>query len=200
MDALHAIETRRSLRRFNNRPVPDDVIQTLVRLACLAPAPHHTRPWRFVLVRPESRERLASAMGDAWRRDLAADGVDRSRIEALVARSRRQLTEAPALLLACLTDEGLRRWPDEHRAAAERAMAAQSLGAALENALLAAHALGLAGYWISAPLFCREAVRRALDLPQAFAPQALVALGYPAPGLKPRPRPEIELSKLLLER
>lgn len=200
MDALRAIESRRSLRRFDGRPVPDAVVQTLVRLACLAPAPHHTRPWRFVLVRRESREGLAHAMGEAWRRDLAADGVDPARVEALLARSRRQLTEAPALLLACLTDEGLRRWPDERRARAEREMGAQSVGAALENALLAAHALGLAAYWISAPLFCQEAVRQALDLPDAFAPQALVALGYPAPGLEPRPRLEVDLSKLLLER
>lgn len=200
MDAISAIETRRSLRRFNDRPVPDETVRRLVALACVAPAPHHTRPWRFVLVRSGSRVTLADAMGEAWRRDLRADGVDEARIEALLRRSRRQLRAAPVLLLACLAGDGLRRWPDARRAAAEWAMAQHSLGAALENALLAAHALGLAAYWISAPLFCPEAVRRALGLPNEFAPQALIAVGYPAPALEASPRPGLDLSTLLVER
>ncbi len=200
MDALTAIETRRSLRHFDGRPVPDDLLRRLVELACLAPAPHHTRPWRFVVVRPESHERLAAAMGAAWRRDLQADGVEEARIGGLLEKSRRQIVEAPALLLACLTDEGLRRWPDERRVRAEWQMGAHSLGAALQNVLLGAHALGLAAYWISAPLFAGEAARQALDLPAGFAPQALVAAGYPAPGLAPRQRPAIDLSKMMVER
>ncbi len=200
MDALTAIETRRSLRHFDGRPVPDELLRRLVELACLAPAPHHTRPWRFVVVRAESRERLTAAMGTAWRRDLEGDAVEDRRIAALLEKSRRQIGSAPALLLACLTDEGLRRWPDERRARAEWQMGAHSLGAALQNILLGAHALGLAAYWISAPLFAGDAARQALDLPAQFAPQALVAIGYRASGLAPRQRPALDMSKMMVER
>ncbi|MDP3769063.1 MAG: nitroreductase family protein [Dehalococcoidia bacterium] len=205
MDAYQAITSRRSLRQFDERAVPRPLIDKLLYSACLAPAPHHTRPWRFVVLEtPESRRRLGHGMGAAWRRDLEGDGVEPARIEALLARSRRQIEEAPALLLGCLVAEGLparpaggREWPDERRRRAEWGMALQSMGCALENIMVAAHAEGLASYWISAPLFCAEAVREALDLPAAYEAQALVAIGYPAPGVSPRPRPEPDLGALV---
>jgi F420 biosynthesis protein FbiB-like protein len=137
-------------------------------------------------------------MGARWRRDLEADGVPEARIAALLARSRAQIRDAPALLLACLVSEGLRAWPNEARQRAEGLMAVQSMGAALQNLMLAAHARGLGSFWISAPLFCPEAARQALDLPQEYAAQALIALGYP--GTPPAPRPEPDLAALVLER
>ena len=199
MDAYQAIAGRRSLRRFDARPVPGELIEKLLYVACVAPAPHHTRPWRFVLLESaESRGRLAEAMGAAWRRDLERDGVAPERIAALLEKSRRQIEGAPALLLGCLVAEGLRDWPDERRRRAEWGMAQQSMGAALENVMVAAHALGLASYWISAPLYCPEAVREALDLPAEYQAQALVALGYPSGDAAPRPRPEPDLATLIL--
>ena len=139
-------------------------------------------------------------MGVAWRRDLERDGVAPEKIAALLEKSRRRIEKAPALLLGCLVAEGLRAWPDERRRRAEWGMAQQSMGAALENVMVAAHALGLASYWLSAPLYCPEAVRDALGLPEAYEAQALIVAGYPAPGAAPRPRPEPDLSALIQER
>jgi coenzyme F420-0:L-glutamate ligase / coenzyme F420-1:gamma-L-glutamate ligase len=191
MDAYDAIATRRSLRRLDTRPVPRELIDKLLGVGVRAPAPHHTKPWRFIVLETkESRARLAEAMGEAWRRDLERDGVALEKIAGLLAKSRRQIEEAPALLLSCLVRDGLRDWPDERRQRAEWGMAQQSMGAALENVMVAAHALGLASYWISAPLFCPDAVREALDLSGEYVSQALVVVGYPAPGIEPRPRAE----------
>lgn len=201
MDALEAIEGRRSLRHFAARAVPRELLERCIRLACAAPAPHHTRPWRLVeVVSPEAKARLAEEMGRAWRHDLQHDGVDAAIIAALLERSERQMMGAPALVLLCLAAEGLRRWPDQRRREAEWQMAVQSGGAALQNLMLAAHALGLASFWISAPLFCAEAVLEALRLPEELSPQALVALGYPAPGAAPGERPPADLSLHRLER
>jgi coenzyme F420-0:L-glutamate ligase / coenzyme F420-1:gamma-L-glutamate ligase len=201
MDALEAIRTRRSLRQLSERPVPRELIDRALELTCLAPAPHHTRPWRYVVVSPgESRERLASLMGDAWRADLERDGHPQDLIAKLLAESRRRITTAPALVLSCLTHEGLRDWPDERRARNEWAMAQQSAGAGMQNLMLAAHALGLASYWISAPLFAPEAVREALSLPEDFVAQAFVVLGYPAHGIAAKARPDPDLSRLIIER
>lgn len=198
MDAYDAIVSRRSLRQLDARPVSRELIDRLLYVACLAPAPHHTRPWRFVVLETaESREHLAKAMGAAWRQDLERDGVGEEKIAALLAKSRRQVESAPALLLCCLVAEGLRAWPDERRWRAEWGMAQQSMGGALENIMVAAHALGLASYWISAPLFCQGAVRDALGLPQAYKAQALIALGYPAPGVAAKPRPEPDVAALV---
>jgi coenzyme F420-0:L-glutamate ligase/coenzyme F420-1:gamma-L-glutamate ligase len=201
MEAYEAIVSRRSLRQLDTRPVPRELVDKLLYAACVAPAPHHTRPWRFVVLESsESRQRLAEGMAAAWRRDLERDGAPEERIAALLAKSRRQIEEAPALLLGCLVAEGLRQWPDERRRGAEWGMAQQSMGGALENIMVAAQALGLASYWLSAPLFCADAVRDALGLPQAHEAQALIVLGYPAPGVSPRPRPEPDLSALVERR
>ena len=69
-------------------------------------------------------------------------------------------------------------------------MAVQSMGCGIEAIMVAAHAEGLASYWISAPLYCAPAVRNALELPDGYEAQALIALGYAPEGASPRPRQE----------
>jgi coenzyme F420-0:L-glutamate ligase/coenzyme F420-1:gamma-L-glutamate ligase len=177
--------------------VPRDVLDALVEAACIAPAPHHSRPWRFVVVDTESaRASLAAAMGARWRADLDADDVPPRRIDELVEASRVKLTGAPALVLGCLTWDGLDRYPDEARRRAEWGMALLSLGAATENLMLAAADVGLASCWVAAPIFCPEAARDALDLPTAWLPHALVMVGHPDPAYEGRVRPPVPLDDL----
>ena len=195
-----AIAGRRSVRQFAKRTVEPEAIDAVIAAACLAPAPHHTRPWRFVVLSPDARAALADAMGRAWRRDLRRDGVEEERIEALLERSRGQIMAAPALILVGFLAGAQRAWPDRRRRRSEAMMFAQSTGAALQNLMLAAHGRGLGSYWISAPLFCPQAVRRALDLPPEFEAQALVALGYPRPGSEPLPRPPLAVGDFLIQR
>ena len=194
-----AIAGRRSIRQFADRPVAPETIEAVIAAACLAPAPHHTRPWRFVVLSDDARAALADAMGRAWRRDLRRDGVEGPRIDALLDRSRRQIMAAPALILVGFLAGAQRSWPDRRRRSVAM-MFAQSTGAALQNLMLAAHGRGLGSYWISAPLFCPAAVRRALRLPPEFEAQALVALGYPRPGAEPPPRPPLTAHDFLIRR
>jgi F420 biosynthesis protein FbiB-like protein len=200
MDVVDAIRTRRSLRQLAERAVPRELIDEVLQLALLAPAPHHTRPWRYVIVSRERRAELAMRLGASWRADLERDGHPEALIARLLRKSARQITAAPALILACLTHEGLRNWPDERRARNEFAMAQQSIGAGMQNLMLAAHARGLASFWISAPLFAPEAVREALSLPADYVAQAFVVIGYPAPGVTPKPRSPADASNLIIER
>jgi len=196
-----AILGRRSIRRFDGRPVPAEVVAALIALACTAPAPHHSRPWRFFdLASPQTRDRLTKAMSAAWHQDLENDGVDPETIPNLLEGSRRKLREPPTLLLACIVQEGARQWMDDRRRRAERDMYVQSLGAALQNLMLAAHARGLASYLMAAPLFCVKAVRQAFELPADHEPLFLIALGYPLPGVTLPPRPEIQVEDFLFDR
>ncbi len=170
-------------------------------LACRAPAPHHTQPWRFVHVAsPDGRERLADAMADAWRADLEAEERPVQEIARLLERSRAQVTDAPLLLLSCIVLEGARPWPDATRRQAERDMFVQSLGAALQNLLLAAPEHGLSGYIKGAPLFCAGPIREALRLPVEWEPAFLVLLGYAAEGFAPPQRGEVDVAEFLVER
>jgi F420 biosynthesis protein FbiB-like protein len=191
------LEARRSIRAFADAPVARATLDSLVEAACIAPAPHHSRPWRFVVVdTPAAKEDLAAGMGDAWRADLAGDGVPRARVDELVDASHRKITGAPALVLGCLTWDGLDRYPDETRQRAELGMALLSLGAAMENLMLAAPEHGLASCWVAAPIFCPEAARDALALPAEWLPHAMVVLGHPDPAYVGRVRPPVRLEDL----
>lgn len=184
-----AIRRRRSVRGLDGPPLTADEVESLVSLALTAPAPHHTRPWRFVEIAHGRREKLADAMGAAWRRDLEGDTQPSKTVERALARSRGRITGAPTLLLGCLVADGLNRYDDERRWRAEWGLAQHSFGAALQNLLLAASARGLGAYWISAPLYAPDEVRAALDLDATWEPQAFVALGRPRGDYRPFDRP-----------
>jgi F420 biosynthesis protein FbiB-like protein len=191
------LEARRSIRAFTNAPVDRATLDALIEAACIAPAPHHSRPWRWVVVdTAEAKAALAAGMGDAWRADLTGDGVPPGRIDELVAASHRKITGAPALVLGCLTWDGLDRYPDEDRQRAELGMALLSLGAAVENLMVAAPEHGLASCWVAAPIFCPEAARDALGLPAEWLPHAMVVLGHPDPAYVGRVRPPVPLDDL----
>ena len=195
------ITNRRSIRKFSNEPVDPEVVRELVALACKAPAPHHSRPWRFVQVMsPEGREALADAMSDSWLEDMSKEDRSVLEVEKLISRSRGQVIEAPALLVSCLALDEAKVWPDERRKSAERDMFVQSLGAALQNLLLAAVERGLAGYMKGAPLFCGRAIKKALELPGDWQPAFLVLLGYAEIGFSPPLRDEVDVSKFLVDR
>jgi coenzyme F420-0:L-glutamate ligase/coenzyme F420-1:gamma-L-glutamate ligase len=195
------VSDRRSVRAFASDPVPRAVVEALVEAACLAPAPHHSRPWRWVSVESgDAKRALAHGMGERWRADLRGDAVDDARIDELVQSSHRKIADAPLVLLGCLTEDGLDRYPDESRSRAEHGMALLSLGAATENLMLTATALGYASCWVAAPIFCPEAARDALALPAAWLPHAMVLVGRPDPAYAPRKRPPVPLDALLAQR
>lgn len=191
------VAARRSIRAFTDVAVDPAALRTMIEAACLAPAPHHSRPWRFVVVRRDDAKRaLAQGMGAAWRRDLERDGLDPARIDTLVDASHRKIEAAPVAVIGCLTEDGLDRYPDEDRRRAEHGMALLSLGAAVENLMLTATELGYASCWVAAPIFAREAARDALGLDADWLPHAMVLIGRPAPDYSPRNRPPVPLDDL----
>ncbi|MFM8237621.1 MAG: nitroreductase family protein [Actinomycetota bacterium] len=191
------ITARRSIRSFTAEPVGRALLDTLIEAACLAPAPHHSRPWRFAVVDTDpARQALATGMGDRWRHDLTGDGVPVERIDAIVGASHARIIGAPAVVLGCLTADGLHDYPDEVRQRAEEGMALLSLGAAVENLMLAATAHGLASCWVAAPIFCPIEARDAVALPHDWRPQAMVLLGRPDPQYTGRLRPPVPLGDL----
>lgn len=177
----HIIRGRRSIRRYTDRPVSREVVETLLSLAIWSPSAHNRQPWRFAVTEQgERRERLAQAMGEQLRADLTVDGVSAEAIAADTGRSYARITAAPIVIIAALSLIDMDHYPDPRRSAAEHLMAVQSTAMTVQNILLAAHAEGLGACWMCAPLFCPEVVRDALALPDDWQPQALITLGYPA--------------------
>lgn len=193
-EAGHALlRSRRSVRRFQPRPVPPPVVQRILESATWAPSAHHRQPWRFaVLAGFPARDRLAQALGEAFRRDLSADGLPSEEVDAQVARSRQRIQQAPLAVLLCLDLSAGDVYPDAARQQWEHWMGVQSVALAGGQLLLAAWAEGLGGVWMCAPLFAPQAASKALGLPENWQPQALILLGYPAKIPAPRPRRPLE--------
>ncbi|MCA9958844.1 MAG: nitroreductase family protein [Anaerolineales bacterium] len=180
-DLLSLLADRRSIRRYTPDPIPDEIIEALLTAASWAPSAHNRQPWRFAVIRHmEAKQRLAAAMGQRLRDDLRSDNVPADIIEKDVNRSYQRITNAPLLIILCLTMQDMDSYPDPVRQQHEWTMAVQSTAMAGQNLQLAAHTLGLGACWMCAPLFVPDLVRHTLNLPADWQPQALITIGFPA--------------------
>jgi coenzyme F420-0:L-glutamate ligase / coenzyme F420-1:gamma-L-glutamate ligase len=171
---------RRTVREFSADPVDGEKVRRAVDAAIAAPAPHHTTPWRFVLLESaEIREKLLDAMRDAWIADLRGDGIAE---ESIAKRVRRGdvLRAAPYLAVPCLVMDGSHTYRDDRRNAAEREMFVVATGAGVQNFLVQLAVEGLGSAWVSSTMFCRDVVREVLALPPDWDPMGAVAIGRPA--------------------
>ncbi len=145
------IRSRRSIRAFTGKPVPEPLLQELVELANWAPSAGNLQARDFIVVRDaDTRRALARA----------ADQVE--------------LEQADAVLVVCTNARRIGKYGARGR----ELFAVQDAAAATQNFLLAAYDSGLGTVWMGS--FDEEAVRRILGIPGYARPVALVAVGWPA--------------------
>jgi coenzyme F420-0:L-glutamate ligase/coenzyme F420-1:gamma-L-glutamate ligase len=187
LGAADVLPARRTVRSFTAQPVDPAAVSRAIEAALTAPAPHHSEPWRFVIVSSTpARTALLEAMLGAWIDDLRGDGFSD---EQIARRTRRglPLRDAPLIVVPCLETSAAHAYPDERRRRAERDMFTVSMGAAVQNFLVALAVENLGSAWISSALFCQDVAARALDLPPGWLPIGAVAVGHPAATPPPRP-------------
>jgi nitroreductase len=137
MDALEAIATRRSRSKMRQDVPARELIERVLEAGVQAPNHHETQPWRFFVLTGDAR----SEFGDALARALAmrAGEIEPTKLEALIASERSKPMRSPVIVVvgvASERDDPMTRRED-----------LQAASAALQNMLLAAHAIGLATVW-----------------------------------------------------
>lgn len=169
---------RKSVRQFSREPVSPELIEAAVAEALTAPAPHHTRPVRFIWLHTQAtRTRLLDRMKDKWRSDLSGDGKPTDAIERRVARGQ-ILYDAPEVVIPFLVPDGAHSYPDAARTAAEHTMFTVAVGAAVQALLVALAVRGVASCWIGSTIFAADLVRDELGLRPDWEPLGAIAIGY----------------------
>jgi nitroreductase len=171
MDALTAIKTRASAIRLTAPGPTAEQLDEILRAAVSAPDHGRCAPWRFIIVEGEGRARLGRAMAEGLRH--RAPGAPAETLEREAAKPQR----APTIIVAAAQiTEG--RIPEIEQVLA--------VGAAVQNMLLAAHALGLAAVWKTGEAAYDPLVKAALDLDSEDHIVAFVYIG--AQDKRPPPR------------
>jgi coenzyme F420-0:L-glutamate ligase/coenzyme F420-1:gamma-L-glutamate ligase len=187
LGAADVLAARRTVREFTAAPVSADAVRRAVAAALTAPAPHHSVPWRFAIVESaRARTALLDEMLAAWSEDLRGDGFTAEQIARRVRRGE-VLRRAPLIIVPCLVTDAAHDYPDRRRATAERAMFLVSMGAGVQNLLVALAVEGLGSCWVSSTLFCQDRAAASLGLPAGWLPMGAVGVGHPAAAPPARP-------------
>jgi coenzyme F420-0:L-glutamate ligase/coenzyme F420-1:gamma-L-glutamate ligase len=201
LGARGAVFQRRTVRNFTNDPVPPAVISAAIQAAATAPAPHHTRPWRFRIfttgIDDSERTSLLNSMQQKWESDLAAEGRSNTEIAQRVQRGN-LLRTAPVVVFPFIDmSAGAHTYPDPlSRNDSELNMFHIAGGAAVENLLISIATSGYGSAWISSSIFCPETMRSALGLTDTYWPLGGIAIGVPL--TQPSERTEINIDELLI--
>ncbi|ELY98288.1 cobyrinic acid a,c-diamide reductase [Natrialba chahannaoensis JCM 10990] len=201
-DAVYeTIFARRDIRRFRSEPIPDAVIDRIIKAAHHAPSVGFSQPWDMIVISDEETKAEIAAIAD---RAIAAaraayEEPQRSEFGALKLEG---IRESPVNI--CVTCDPTRGAPHVLGRSSMKRTDVYSACLAVQNLWLAARAEGVGVGWVSV-LYPYE-VQEVLDIPPHVKPVAYLCLGYPADGFPDEPvlqregwRDRIDLDELVHE-
>ncbi len=157
MDVLEGIKTRKSVKKYLDKKVPDDLIGAIIEAGGMAPSSGNKQNWKFIVVKSlAKREQIAKHCNEQY-----------------------WMIDAPVFIAVCSDDQTLARYYGER---AKKMYSIQNCAAAMENMLLASHAFGLGACWVSE--FEDVELANDLGLTAGASVQAIMTLGYPTKEIR----------------
>ena len=178
METLEAIHTRQSIGQVKPDPVPRELIEKILAAAVQAPNHYKVRPWRFVVLTGAARDKLGEAMAHstkASKPDATEDELQKDRAKPL---------RAPVVIAVAVDKPGLTKAKEIENVCAT--------AAAVQNMLLAAHALGLAAMWRTGPSATDPAIKQFFGWEPDQHLIGFIYIGYPQGELTLPTRPSFE--------
>ncbi len=203
MNLFDAIQGRKSIRRFKQTSVRDEDIKKILDAGRLAPSANNTQPWSFIVVKNQT---VLKQMADATRQMIdrmipyAENEKQAQRLLAYKSTYYTFFENAPVLIAVLMvgydagTDRLLARmgYSPEDIKRLRPLPGLQSVSAAVENMLLAIHALGYGSCWMTGPIVAQEAFERILGFSREKSIVALLPIGTPDESPPARPRKPLE--------
>jgi nitroreductase len=176
MDVFDALVGRSSPAQLVD-PGPDDAqIERMLRAAVSAPDHGRMRPWRFIVIRGEARSRFGQLMAESLKRREPTAPEDKLDAE------RKKAWRAPVIVIVAAVLQENPKVP-----AIEQILAA---GAAAQNMMTAAEAMGMGALWRTGPVAYDPDVKMALELSSDDSIVAIIYIG--TVGLHGKPRPPLD--------
>jgi nitroreductase len=189
MNIIEAIGSRRSIRKFLDKTVPEEALNAVLAAAAQAPSGKNRQPWRFIVVKENHRPDMIRIMREAIAR-TKAKGEDVGSSEWTM-----HVMEQAPVTVFIFNPDGIRPWlPHSIRQNFRALVDNQSVGAAIQNMLLAAMEVGLGSLWICDVLTAYEELADWLEEKGEMI--AAVSLGYP--GESPAARQRKPLSEIVI--
>ena len=209
MDLFDAIRDRRSIRRFKQTPVPDEDIRKILDAGRWAPSANNAQPWSFIVIKDRAvLKSMAGAVREMIDRMIpyAESEKQAQRLAAYKSNYYTFFENAPAVIAVCMeaydagTDRLLARmgYSTEDIKRLRPLPGLQSVAAAIQNMLLAIHALGYGSCWMTGPLVAQDAFEKLLGFGKEKSVAALLPVGVPGEDTPARSRKPLEgLMKLV---
>lgn len=199
MNVFDAIEGRKSVRRFKQTPVPDEDVRKILDAGRWAPSANNTQPWSFVVIKNKViLKQMAESVREMVDRMIPfAESEKQAKRLAAYKSNYYTFFEAAPLVIAVFmegydagTDRLLARmgYSTEDILRRRPLPGLQSVAAAVQNMLLAVHALGYGSCWMTGPLIAQEAYEKLFGFGNEKFIAALLPVGIPdeAPAMRNR--------------
>jgi nitroreductase len=189
MSLLDGINTLRSVREFKPDPIPKEALTTVLEAATKAASGSNTQPWEFIVVQdPKVKARLTKPMLETWMKRLAASSMSPTMRQVYddATEMLRNTEKVPAIIYCCF---------DRNKSSKSEEVQYASIMPAVQNLMLAAHALGLGTCLTvhgSTSTRGEPEVKNILGIPDHVKIACLVYLGYPARKYGPPRRKPVE--------